>query len=335
MTASLTPPSPRRRGPKTRTGPNPSHDGPRRKVSAEAIREQLSRMLASALFSGAERMSRFLEHVVEAHLAGKPEELKQYAVGLAVFDRDADFDTRTDPIVRVEAGRLRDKIREYYDTVGKDDPIWLGLRERGYRPLVRERQSQSATEAPLPAHVKTVETSAAQAPTVTVLPFVDLSPDGSQRYFCRALTDQITNVIAKARLLKTVGRTSAEKLAESNHMIPSIGEKTNADAVLEGSAQQAGDRLRVRVQLISVATGVDLWADQYDCEVHDIFAIQDHITQQVLEGLRKTLLPPCLRPTSGAPTPSPGAKDRLEGEESASADEHMQHSTKKPASDCT
>src|SRR4029434_4610658 len=82
----------------------------------EPIRAQLARILRGQTFSNAPSLTRFLRHVVEHTLEGKVEELKEYSLGVEVFDRGESFDARTDTIVRVQARRLRSKLTEYYET---------------------------------------------------------------------------------------------------------------------------------------------------------------------------------------------------------------------------
>src|SRR5262245_40064484 len=90
-----------------------------RPLSPEPIRAQLARILRSRTFSNAPSLIRFLRYVVERTIEGKAEELKEYAIGVEVFDRGESFDARTDTIVRVQARRLRSKLKEYYDAEGK------------------------------------------------------------------------------------------------------------------------------------------------------------------------------------------------------------------------
>jgi len=97
------------------------------RVSAEDVRAALGRLSTSPLFAGAERMRRFLQLVVEETLAGNAGSLKEYRIGVDVFDRGQTFDPRTDTIVRVEARRLRQKLEEYYAGTGRHDPVIAGL----------------------------------------------------------------------------------------------------------------------------------------------------------------------------------------------------------------
>jgi hypothetical protein len=102
----------------------------------KAIREQLVRILNSGPFHQAQRRQRFLEYIVNESLAGRGERLKGYNIAQAVFDRDETFDSSIDPIVRLEAGRLRDRLREYYDGDGEGDPIRISLPKGTYTPQI-------------------------------------------------------------------------------------------------------------------------------------------------------------------------------------------------------
>jgi TolB-like protein len=104
--------------------------------SGDDVRRQLDRLLASAVFANAGRMSRFLKFVVEQTLAGEGERLKEYVIGVEVFDRDESYDPRLDSIVRVEAARLRSKLAEYYAGEGRGDAVVLSLPKGGYAPAV-------------------------------------------------------------------------------------------------------------------------------------------------------------------------------------------------------
>jgi TolB-like protein len=111
----------------------------------EAI-SQLERVLASDLFASTSRLSRFLRFAAERSLAGESERLKEYVIGVEVFDRDEGYDPRVDSIVRVEAGRLRAKLEQYYYGPGRDDAIVIRLQKGGYAPIFEWRLGEA--EAP-------------------------------------------------------------------------------------------------------------------------------------------------------------------------------------------
>ena len=109
----------------------------------KAVREQLDRILQSGPFAQSRRRQRFLDYIVTETLAGRGERLKGYNIGLEVFDRPETFDPAIDPIVRIEAARLRDKLREYYEAGGKGDPIRIDLPKGSYAPQIVFAQAPS------------------------------------------------------------------------------------------------------------------------------------------------------------------------------------------------
>ena len=108
-------------------------------IPAEAITAQLDRILASKGFANAGRLSRLLRYVVERTLAGEADQLKEYAVGVEVFDRDDKYDPRLDSIVRVEAGRLRSRLEESYNGEGATDEVRIALPRGGYSAQFERR----------------------------------------------------------------------------------------------------------------------------------------------------------------------------------------------------
>jgi hypothetical protein len=118
-----------------------------RTVPDAEVRRQLKRIVESDVFRRSARMERFLSLAVERTLSGEPEKLKEYALGRDVFNRDEDYDPRTDSIVRVEAQRLRRKVREYYESYGRDDPVIVEFHSGSYVPIIRYRESNETSAA--------------------------------------------------------------------------------------------------------------------------------------------------------------------------------------------
>jgi hypothetical protein len=112
-----------------------------------AIREQLLRMLDSRIFMHSHRLSRFLRFTVETTLAGQAEILKEYLIGTEVYDRKPPYHPSEDSIVRSEARRLRNKLKQYYESVGKDDSVFIYYRPGGYIPVFRlQRKNRNRIE---------------------------------------------------------------------------------------------------------------------------------------------------------------------------------------------
>src|SRR5258706_13558574 len=139
-------------------------------VPAVEVREELARILASRQFCNTIRLQRFLQVTVERTLAGKSDELKEYTIGREAFDRGDDYDPRTDSIVRVEAQRLRGKLRDYYAAAGSTDPVTITVNPGSYVPVFAWAMSAAA---PAPEAIALPP----DPNTVAVLPFANLSPD--------------------------------------------------------------------------------------------------------------------------------------------------------------
>jgi hypothetical protein len=116
-------------------------------VPEYAIREQLLRMLDSPIFVNSHRLSRFLRFTIETTLAGQAETLKEYLIGTEVYDRKPPYHPSADSIVRSEARRLRNKLKQYYESVGKDDSVFIYYRLGGYAPVFRlQRKNRNRIE---------------------------------------------------------------------------------------------------------------------------------------------------------------------------------------------
>ena len=129
-----------------------------------------------------------------------------------------------------------------------------------------------------------------EMPSIAVLPFVNMSRDDENEYFADGLSEELLNVLAKIRGLRVASRTSAFSFKGKDVDIPTIAQKLNVAAVLEGSVRKSGKRVRITAQLIEVASDSHLWSETYDRELDDIFAVQDDIAQSVVKELRAALL---------------------------------------------
>ena len=113
---------------------------PFRSISTKEIQAELDRIFLSEAFTNAGRMKRFLQYVVDQSFHGKDDELSEYSIGLRVYDRDESFDPRLDSIVRVDAARLRSKLREFYDSEGRGNPIRIEIPKGGYKAIFHKRK---------------------------------------------------------------------------------------------------------------------------------------------------------------------------------------------------
>jgi serine/threonine protein kinase/Tfp pilus assembly protein PilF len=134
--------------------------------------------------------------------------------------------------------------------------------------------------------------SAAQAaaPSIAVLPFVNMSSDKEQEYFSDGLSEELLNDLAKIQGLRVAARTSSFQFKGKNEDLRTVGEKLNVGTILEGSVRKEGKKVRITAQLIKAADGFHLWSETYDRELNDIFAVQDEIGRAVAGSLKLTLL---------------------------------------------
>ncbi|MFQ5652758.1 MAG: protein kinase [bacterium] len=138
----------------------------------------------------------------------------------------------------------------------------------------------------------TKETAAEEkaAPSIAVLPFVDMSPEKDQEYFCDGMAEDLIDTFTKLEGLQVVSRTSAFQFKGKELSIQKIGAELKVNHVLEGSVRKAANRLRITAQLINVADGYHLWSEKYDRELEDVFAIQDDIASTIVNTLKVKLV---------------------------------------------
>ncbi len=127
--------------------------------------------------------------------------------------------------------------------------------------------------------------------SIAVLPFVDMSPQKDQEYFCDGMTEELINRLSNIKELKVPARTSVFRFKGKSQDIRDIGQKLNVQTVLEGSIRKADSRLRITAQLINIADGYHIWSETYDRELKDVFAIQDEISSAITDALELKLTP--------------------------------------------
>jgi adenylate cyclase len=257
-------------------------DSAREPVPAATVREQLARVVNSPGFLSSARLIRFLTHIVNRTIDGDPQSLKEFSIAMEVFDRTADYDPNIDAIVRVEARRLRSKLKVYYeDGPGRSDPVLIGLRPGSYVPIFRwlERKPQEHRQQT----GITIETRRA---SVAVLPFVNMSPEPEQDYFCDGISEEIINTLTRVSGLNVIARTSAFQFKGVCVDIREVGQRLGADLVIEGSVRKWGDQLRITAQAIQSESGHHLWSETFRRELKDVFAIQEEIAESIAGLLR-------------------------------------------------
>jgi TolB-like protein len=138
--------------------------------------------------------------------------------------------------------------------------------------------------------LKTAAAGAEARASIAVLPFVNISADQEQLYFADGLTEDLITDLSKNRDLFVIARNSSFAYRNSPKNVTEIGHELSVEHVLEGSVRKAGNRIRINAQLIDTNTGGHIWAERYDSDVQDIFALQDEITAKIMVALQVNLI---------------------------------------------
>jgi TolB-like protein len=255
------------------------------------IRAQLARILASQDFAAAEGARKLLSYVVTQALAGHADLLKEYTLATEVFGRDASFDPKINPAVRVEAGRLRRRLEHYYLTQGRGDPVLIELRRGGYAPrfsanadvlhLAEELAEAASQSGPGDDALPTIP----GGPVVCVRPFENLGlpADG---VFADGVSIEILTALSRFREIRVLGRGTVfghRDEPDPQRLCTHLG----ANHVLTGTIRRDAEKVRVHAQLLSGAGGNVLWAERYerDLSAEAMFKVQDDIASHVVAAI--------------------------------------------------
>lgn len=272
----------------------------------QAIREQLSRILSSPQFALSDRRQRFLRYLLEETLAGHGKQLKGYTVGVEILGKPPSFDPNIDPAVRIEAGRLRDKLREFYEDAGRDDPVHIELPKGSYALQVQVRAGAPAPEVGhsaavsgidceplqrLGAHTAPRPPQEAEVPSLAVLPFVNMSREPDQEYFADGLTDNLITDLSKISGLFVISRHTSFAYKATQKSLAEIAQAVGVRYLVEGSVRRSREYIRVSANLVDPLSDHCLWAERYDRDASDVFTVQDDLSRSIVEALKVRLTP--------------------------------------------
>ena len=197
--------------------------------------------------------------------------------------------------VRFEQARLPMDVRAIHTT---DLDGWGGNAAsppaqeflRALASMIARTQASQSAKAGSGSATASAEKDAPRF-TICVLPFTNMSGDPEQEYFSDGITEDIITDLSKVSALAVISRNSAFMYKEKHADIPKVARELKVSHVLEGSVRKAGGRLRISAQLIDGASNNHVWAERYDRDTTDIFAIQDEISQAIVKALKLSLLP--------------------------------------------
>ncbi len=184
------------------------------------------------------------------------------------------------------SGAVRDQVGDRLKDVAFEDLGDQNVKNIA-RPIriFRVRLEENATAAPRGAKDAALATASSRKPSIAVLPLANMSGDPDQEFFADGLTEDIITELSRFHDLLVISRNSTFVYKGKPVKVRDVGREFGVDYVLEGSVRKAGDRIRVTVQLIDAETDRHVWAERYDRELQDIFAIQDEMTRAIVATL--------------------------------------------------
>ena len=257
---------------------------PQSGLSHNAIREELNRILASREFHATDRMRDFLRFVVEEALAGRADQLKGFTIATQVFGRDKNFDAAQDPIVRIQAGRLRRSLERYYLVAGGRDPIHIDMPKGRYIPYF-------VVQAVGTGHVKDPVNRRGEyspvGPSVAVLPLENLTEDPDQTFFTIGLAEDLVTELSRFQDIVVFPCQRTTLGAGSPTDLEQLGRTTGARFLLGGTVRRDPEAAKVSMRLIDAKTGRQVWAGVYKhkLEASNLIATQEDIARNVVASI--------------------------------------------------
>ncbi len=227
---------------------------------------------------------------MEETLGGRGHLLKAYKIATEALDRETSFDPNADPIVRVEVGRLRRALEQYYqEKISAPIHITIPKGQYAARFVANDHKPHAPGSNPISTpHLAFSETpSRLSGPTLAVLPFVNLGGDKDQEHFADGLAEELSLNLARFQNLSVIAYYSTRRFKGDSIDIREVRQQLGVGFVITGSIRHAAQAIRVTVQPSETRTGTQLWTQPFDRELtaSNLFALQDEITSQVVSAI--------------------------------------------------
>jgi TolB-like protein len=256
-------------------------------ISEDAIRDELSRILESSIFVQSDRLGRFLKFTINKTMAGEGGCSKEYLIGTEVYDRPTSCRPSEDSIVRGEARRLRSKLKEYYESVGKNDPLSIHYRPGSHVPMFRnlhKRVNFTATEAAARDFF-----TGGDGIRIAVLPFLDASGSASSGVCAQLITDDLIHELARTDGIRVTAASSVAPLVAKAMNIRSLARKLDVQILLEGTVCH-NNVLRITSRVVDPADGFQIWSERIETEpdLQDLSTVSERIASSLVSRIRPT-----------------------------------------------
>jgi len=247
----------------------------------EAVSEQTARILSSDRFRGSAKQKGFLQFVVSETLAGRGAQLKGYAIALTVYGRKESFNPQIDPIVRVEAGRLRRALEHYYLTDGKNDPIRIEIPKGAYVPTFQSVQVPPSIDTPAP---QPELRRLGLQPSLAVMPLENMTGDEGQDYFTDGLTEELTAELARYQEFQVIASQSTMRFKGREVDPGEVGRNLDVRFLLAGNIRSDSETVKVAMRLIDTSSAEQIWGKSYKRALTPahLIALQEEIAQSAV-----------------------------------------------------
>ena len=254
----------------------PSHQG---------IRAQLARILGHRDFEATERTREFLRFVVEEKLAGREHRLKGYTIAIEVFGRGKDFDANLDPIVRIQAGRLRRALEHYYLVAGRADPIRIDIPKGGYVPTFAPQEATPGPSIDTAANGAGANPTVA-GPTIAILPLANVTGIPDRAFFVDGLVEELISELNRYDEVISIPCWGRGVAGEGLGRLRELSRDVGARFVLGGSVRRDASHWKVSVHLTDAVAGHQIWGDTYKVELEaaKLIETQEEIARRVVSA---------------------------------------------------
>ncbi len=233
-----------------------------------------------------DRLGRFLRFAVEHAISGTEEGLKEYVIGTEVYDRKPPYHPSQDSIVRTEARRLRSKLKEYYESEGRNNSIFIYFRPGSYIPVFKRKTPAPSEEAVSEGSREEVFAEGAGV-SVAVIPFLDDSGQPLSAKYARGVTDELVHELMQCGGCRVVATTSIVQLGSQSADIPALARALGVQIIFEGSVRVEENRVRMTGRVVN-ADGFQLWSQRFDAETDpsNVFTVQEQFASALVNRVR-------------------------------------------------
>jgi TolB-like protein len=257
--------------------------------SDDAIIKQLQRIFQHPEFNKSEILKKFLFYVVQETLTGNSNYLKEYTIAVKVLDKPPNFNPQKNCIVRIHAGRLRQALSHYYNELGIDDPIVIGIPKGKYVPIFKDRQ-QWLNEKKQNGSLNDMKMSDGYYQNVTfaILPFICTAENPLVQSINDSLCLQICTSLCQVEQISVIAYQAVKNLADKHMDLKELKSNVGFSHIITGGTQYLKPTIRINIQIIDCRSYKQIWSNIFECKLTNSnhFDFQDEICQTIIDQTR-------------------------------------------------